>query len=119
MPNSFLYVKAVVKPGWTNKEGVKGDPRVGFTDFTLLHDIMEKMCKKITIKLALKEVQEEMIKDLQHLFATNGGSHSLRFIVYDAEEKLEIDVPSRTTKVKITNEFLAKLDKQHISYKLN
>jgi len=119
VPNSFLYVKATVKPGWTNKEGVKGDPRVGFNDFMLLHDIMAKMCKKITLKLALKDVKEDTIKNLQHLFATNSGSHSVRFLVYDVEEKLEVDLPSRTSKVQITNEFLAKLDSQHINYKLN
>lgn len=119
VPNSFLYVKTVIKPGWVNREGVKGDPRVGFVEFLLLHDIMEKMCKKITIKMALKDVKEERIKDLQHLFVTNSGSHSLRFIIYDVEEKLELDVPSRTTKVKISNEFLAELDKEHINYKLN
>ncbi len=119
VPNSFLYVKTMVKPGWTNKEGVKGDPRVSFTEFLLLHDIMEKMCKKITIQLPLKEVKEEKIKDLQHLFVTNSGSHSLRFVIYDVEEKLELDVPSRKMKVKITNEFLATLDSQHINYKLN
>ncbi|CAM1344786.1 DNA polymerase III subunit alpha [Tenacibaculum amylolyticum] len=119
VPNSFLYVKTVIKPGWVNREGVKGDPRVGFVEFLLLHDIMEKMCKKITIKMALKDVKEERIKDLQHLFVTNSGSHSLRFVIYDVEEKLELDVPSRTTKVKISNEFLAELDKEHINYKLN
>jgi DNA polymerase-3 subunit alpha len=119
VPNSFLYVKTIVKPGWVNREGVKGDPRVGFTEFNLLHDIMEKMCKKITIKMPLGDVKEDTIKNLQHLFVTNSGSHSLRFVIYDVEEKLELDVPSRTTKIKITSEFLAELDKQHINYKLN
>lgn len=119
VPNSFLFVKATVKPGWTNKEGIKGDPRVGFNEFLLLHDIMGKMCKKITLKLPLKDVQENTIKNIQHLFATNGGSHSVRFLVYDAEDKIEIDVPSRSSKVQITNEFLVALDKQHINYKLN
>ncbi len=118
-PNSFLYVKTMVKPGWTNKEGAKGDPRVSFTKFLLLHDIMDKMCKKITIQLPLKEVKEEKIKDLQHLFVTNSGSHSLRFVIYDVEEKLELDMPSRKMKVKITKEFLATLESQHINYKLN
>ena len=28
VPNSFVYVKTIIKPGWVNKEGVKGDPRV-------------------------------------------------------------------------------------------
>ncbi|CAL2088848.1 DNA polymerase III subunit alpha [Tenacibaculum sp. 190524A05c] len=119
VPNSFLYVKTIVKPGWVNKEGVKGDPRVGFVEFNLLHDIMDKMCKKITIKMPLNEVKENTIKNLQHLFVTNSGSHNLRFVIYDVEEKLELDVPSRTTKIKISNEFLAELDKQHINYKLN
>ncbi|SNR14594.1 DNA polymerase III subunit alpha [Tenacibaculum jejuense] len=119
VPNSFLYIKTMVKPGWVNKEGVKGDPRVGFTEFLLLHDIMEKMCKKLTIKLALKDVKEDFIKDFQHLCVLNSGSHSLRFVIYDVEEKLEIDIPSRTTKINITSEFLAKLDEEHINYKLN
>ena len=119
VPNSFLYVKTIVKPGWVNKEGVKGDPRVGFTEFNLLHDIMERMCKKITIKMPLSDVKEDTIKNLQHLFVTNSGKQGLRFVIYDVEEKLELDVPSRTTKIKITNEFLSELDKQHINYKLN
>ncbi|TYQ00373.1 DNA polymerase III alpha subunit [Tenacibaculum adriaticum] len=119
VPNSFLYIKATVKPGWTNKEGVKGEPRIQFTDFNLLHDIMDKMCKKITIKLPLQEVKENTIKNLQHLFATNGGTHNVRFVVYDVEEKIEIDVPSRNTKIKISNTFLTELDNQHINYKLN
>jgi len=119
VPNSFLYIKSTVKPGWTNREGVKGDPRVGFNEFMLLHDIMAKMCKKITLKLPLKDVKDNTIKNLQHLFATNSGSHNIRFLVYDVEEKLEVDLPSRTSKVQITNEFLTELDKQDIAYKLN
>ena len=119
VPNSFLFVKTMVKPGWTNKEGVKGEPRIGFTEFLLLHDIMEKMCKKITIKMPLQEVKEDKIKDLQHLFATNKGTHNLNFTIWDAKEKIELSLPSRNTKIKISNEFLKQLDEQHINYKLN
>ncbi|WP_431166547.1 DNA polymerase III subunit alpha [Tenacibaculum halocynthiae] len=119
VPNSFLFVKTMIKPGWTNKEGVKGDPRVSFTDFNLLHDIMDKMCKKITITMPLDKVKEDIIKDLQHLFATNKGSQGLNFTIWDADEKIELNLPSRTTKIKISNEFLKALDEQFINYKLN
>ena len=119
VPNSFLFVKTMVKPGWTNKEGVKGEPRVSFNEFLLLHDIMDKMCKKITIKMPLQDVKESRIKDLQHLFATNRGSQNLHFTIWDTEEKIELNLPSRNTKVKISNEFLKLLDEQHINYKLN
>ncbi len=119
VPNSFLFVKTMIKPGWTNKEGVKGDPRVSFTDFNLLHDIMDKMCKKITITMPLDKVKEGIIKDLQHLFALNKGSQGLNFTIWDADEKIELNLPSRTTKIKISNEFLKALDEQFINYKLN
>ncbi|CAM1360030.1 DNA-directed DNA polymerase [Tenacibaculum litopenaei] len=119
VPNSFIFVKTMVKPGWINKEGIKGDPRVSFTEFSLLHDIMDKMCKKITISLPLNELKESLIKDLQHLFVMNKGSQSLHFTVWDAEEKIELTMPSRTTKVKISNELLKTLEEQFIKYKLN
>jgi len=119
VPNSFLFVKTMVKPGWTNREGIKGDPRVGFTEFILLHDIMDKMCKKITIKMHLKEVNENRIKNLQHLFTTNKGAQNLHFTIWDTEEKIELNMPSRNTKIKVTNEFLSSLENQHIKYKLN
>jgi DNA polymerase-3 subunit alpha len=117
--NSFIFVKTMIKPGWTNRDGVKGDPRVSFTDFSLLHDIMDKMCKKITISLSLKDVKEDIIKNLQHLFVRNKGSQSLHFTIRDMEEKIELNLPSRTTKVKISNDFLKSLEEQFIHYKLN
>ena len=43
MINSFVYVKVFVREGWTNKDtGKKGDARMQFVNFMLLHDIMEK-----------------------------------------------------------------------------
>ncbi|CAM1351228.1 DNA polymerase III subunit alpha [Tenacibaculum crassostreae] len=119
VPNSFLFIKTTIKPGWTNKEGVKGEPRIGFNEFLLLHDIMDKMCKKLTIKIPLQEVKENTIKELQHLFATNKGSQSLYFTIWDSEEKIELNLPSRSTKIKVSSEFLKALDEQFINYKLN
>ncbi len=121
VPNSFLYAKITIKPGWINKEGVKGDPRIQFTDFSLLHDIMDKLCKKITITLPLKDITENTIKNLQHIFALNQGSQNLKFIVFDEdkEDKTTLEMPSRGIKVKVSNDFLTELDKQFIHYKLN
>lgn len=80
---------------------------------------MDKMCKKLTIKIPLQEIKENTIKELQHLFATNKGSQSLYFTIWDTEEKIELSLPSRTTKIKVSSEFLKALDEQFINYKLN
>ncbi len=119
VPNSFVFVKTIIKPGWVNKDGVKGEPRVSFNEFTLLHDIMDKLCKKITINLSLNDIKENTIKNLQHIFTTNKGSQNLHFTIWDAEEKIELNLPSRNTKIHISNAILKALDEQFINYKLN
>lgn len=118
-PNSFLFVRCTIQPGWTNKEGIKGEPRLKFTDFKLLHDIMDELCKKVTIRIQLQEIKEDTILNLETILKNNPGKQSLNFIIWDAKEKIEVSLPSRNTKVKISNELLATLKSQQINFKLN
>ena len=119
VPNSFLFVRATIQPGWTNKEGVKGEPRLKFIEMKLLHDIMEELCKKVTLKVQLNEITENTILNLETILKNNPGKQSLHFTVWDAKEKIEVSLPSRNTKIKVTNELLATLETQQINFKLN
>ena len=119
VPNSFLFVRATIQPGWTNKEGVKGEPRLKFTEMKLLHDIMDALCKKITIKMPVSEIKENTILNLETILKNNPGTQSLHFSIWDAKEKIEVSLPSRNTKIKISNELLTTLERQHIHFKLN
>ena len=119
VPNSFLYVRATIQPGWTNKDGVTGEARIKFTDFKLLHDIMDELCKKLTIKIPVNDVNEENILNLESILKNNAGKQSLRFTIWDAQEKIEVNLPSRNTKIKVSNELLSTLERQQINYKLN
>jgi DNA polymerase-3 subunit alpha len=119
VPNSFLFVRSTIQPGWTNKEGVTGEPRLKFTDFKLLHDIMDELCKKITIKIQLQEIKEDTILNLETILKNNPGKQSLNFTIWDAKEKIEVSLPSRNTKIHISNKLLATLKSQEINFKLN
>jgi DNA polymerase-3 subunit alpha len=119
VPNSFLFIRSTIQRGWINKDGVEGEPRLKFTDFKLLHDIMDELCKKVTVNIPIQQVNEKAIATFEEIFGVEKGKQSLRFVIYDAEEEIELDVPSRNTKIKITSELLSALEKQHISYKLN
>ena len=57
--------------------------------------------------------------NLETILKNNLGKQTLHFTIWDEKEKLEVSLPSRNTKVHITNELLATLDGQQISYKLN
>jgi len=43
----------------------------------------------------------------------------LHFTIWDAKEKIEVSLPSRNTKIKISNELLTTLETQQINFKLN
>ena len=119
VPSSFLFIRSTIQKGWVNKDGVEGEPRLKFTDFKLLHDIMDDLCKKVTVNIPIQQVNEKSIAAFEKIFGGEKGKQSLRFVIYDTEEEIELDVPSRNTKIKITSELLNTLEAQHVSYKLN
>jgi DNA polymerase-3 subunit alpha len=40
-------------------------------------------------------------------------------VIYDVEEEIELEVPSRNTKIRISSELLSILENQDVNYKLN
>ena len=120
MKNNFVYVKAFIKEGWVNRDtGKKGDPRLQFNSFQLLHDVMETYAKKLSIQLNIKELEEEKIKSLKELIKMHPGNQMLNFVVYDNADQLKLQMPSRKQKVKVSPELLDELDEQQVYYKLN
>lgn len=118
--SSFVYLKVYVKEGWTNKDtGKKSDPRLQFTSFQLLHDVMDTYAKKLSIQLEIKDLKESKIKALEEVLRMHEGNHALNFVVYDNAEKMKLHMPSRKQKVKISQELLDELNNQNVYYKLN
>ena len=120
MPNNFVFVRALIREGWTNRDtGAKGEPRLQFNSFQLLHDIMESYAKKLSIQLNIKEINEEKVQSIKELLQMHSGNHTLKFVVYDDEEELKLEMSSRLQKIKISQELLEELKAQEVYYKLN
>ncbi|VAW25321.1 DEDDh 3'-5' exonuclease domain / DNA polymerase III alpha subunit, partial [hydrothermal vent metagenome] len=117
--NEFRQIKVNISPGWINKEGKKSDPRINFLDIQILQDVLEKQSKKITLQLDINKINEESIRKLNKLLKENEGSVPLDFLVYDLTEKMKLNLHSRSTKVKVDNEFLKVLEDEDIRFKLN
>jgi len=47
------------------------------------------------------------------------GDKQLHFALYDLEEEVKLNMPSRKTKVAINKELLQELNAQEVMYKLN
>lgn len=120
MITNFVYIRAFVRDGWTNREtGKKGEPRLQFNNFQLLHDVMDAYAKKLSIQLNIKGLTEQKILELQDLLKMHKGKHNLNFVVYDDDEELKVELKSRKQKVQISQELLNELQNQDIFYKLN
>ncbi|MEW7277751.1 DNA polymerase III subunit alpha [Aquimarina sp. 2201CG1-2-11] len=118
--STFVYTKAFIKEGWVNRDtGKKGDPRIQFNSFQLLHDVMETYARKLTIQLDINELSDSRIDGLKELLTVHTGNHTLNFVIYEMAEKLKLHMPSRKQKVNISQELLMALENDSIYYKLN
>ena len=80
---------------------------------------MESYAKKLSIQLNIKEVSEEKIQSLKELLQMHSGNHALKFVVYDDDDELKLEMSSRLQKIKISQELLEELKSQEVFYKLN
>ncbi|WP_417882366.1 DNA polymerase III subunit alpha [Xanthomarina gelatinilytica] len=120
LKNSFVYVKMFVREGWINREtGNKSEPRIQFNNFQLLHDVMDAYAKKLSVQLQISDLQEARVNKLKELFTMHKGDHLLNFIIYDTEEQIKLNMPSRKQKIKISQELLDELESDGVFYKLN
>jgi len=120
VPNSFVFIRALVREGWMNKETQKrGEPRLQFNSMQMLHDVMDSQAKKLTIQMSIDDIKEEIMNELRDIIMDNKGDKHLQILIYDAEEKVEMTMPSRKFKINISNKLLKQLEKEQINYKLN
>ena len=120
VPDSFIYARVFVKEGWVNRDtGKKGDPRMQYNHFQMLHDVMGDQAKKLTLRIPIDELYEKRIALIKTILKTHKGDAQLHFTMYDMEEKIKLNMMSRKHKVAISKELLDKLKEEEVDYKLN
>jgi len=118
--NNFIHIKTKIVEGWKNKEtGIVGEPRIQYKNFKLLQDVVKSFARKLSIQLNLDDIQQDKIDEIKKLLVKHRGDHNLSFVVYDAKEKMKIDMQTTKHKINISQELLELLDQGKIYYKLN
>lgn len=72
----------------------------------------------LAIKLKVDDVSTDMINEMNALFENNKGASDLRFLIYDPESKIWVQMTSKNTKIEINQDILGYLDKENLVYKL-
>ena len=94
IPNSFTYMKILVKEGWADREtGKKGDPRLQFMEFKILQDVLGIFAKRLVVQLNINDLQAEFIHRLSTVFQENKGDNTVTFEVLELEKiKRQVEV---------------------------
>ncbi|KGO90886.1 DNA polymerase III subunit alpha [Flavobacterium subsaxonicum] len=104
--NNFTYMKVMVREGWTNQEGKKGEPRLQFVAIQYLQDVLGAFAKKLIIQFNVAELQEQLINNLFTLFNGNRGDNQVTFEVMELERvKRQVEVASAPSVKEPVDEF--------------
>ena len=94
--NNFTYLKVLIKDGWLNQEGKKGEPRMQFQLVQYLQDVLPSFAKKLIIRLDIMDLQQHLIQKLNDIFKVNKGDNQVSFEVMEIEtvkKQLDIEPP--------------------------
>ncbi len=110
---NLLFVKGRVKE---RRSWGKPDPNAPVVyeykieTMELLYGIREARAKSISLKLNLKQLDDNFRKELTKLIKDNAGNCRLRLEVIDHESRSKVILPSNTMKVQLNDEFIKKLE---------
>ncbi|MFM7023104.1 MAG: DNA polymerase III subunit alpha [Flavobacteriales bacterium] len=113
---SYLYLKTKVQPRKFNQDEME----LKVNNIELLSDLREKLVKSITLKLDIKNLTEKYLEELTQLLDKHPGQCRLKLNVVDPIEKIAIEMPSRTKKINLNNDFIADVKKKfNLELKIN
>ncbi len=86
----------------------------------LLSSVKDELIKTVTLKIHPENISRELISELMELVKENKGETELKFIFFDAEDKISLSMFSRTLRVRLNNELISFLDDYPgLEYKVN
>ena len=120
IPNGFIRLRVKIVEGWRNRDtGKLGPPRMQFNGFEILQDVLKNNVKRVTLQVDILQINPETIQEISDLLRNFKGDKPLMVDVFHSDEKIKLTLPSRKRKIKVTHEFLERLDEASIHYKLN
>lgn len=113
-PGEVLYLEGSYQTSWKGSEYM-----FRVTSIRLLDSIGEELTKSITVKIAIGDLNDNLISDLERIISENEGKHNLKVQVYDLEEDFMLGLQSKSSKVKAAGKFINEIESLGLRYKLN
>lgn len=120
-----LLIKGKVQARYISKDKEKNNsvPELEFkiTGINILAEVKDDLIKTISLKIPLENLTQNLIKEIDSLTESNKGKINLKFLIYDQQEKVWIEMFSRSHRVKLTGDVVdfLKNNTEIETYKIN
>lgn len=116
MEGMFLFMRGKCQPRqWKQEEW-----EVKINAIELLPEVKDNLIEKLTIKVPLSAVNEEMITEISSLAKSNPGKTKLYFYVRDEDGQMYVNLFSRSVEIAVRKDFVNYLKSQPVlDYKIN
>lgn len=113
-PNYYLFVKGKVQ-----MSRFRNEPEFKISKVTLLSDLRENIAKEINISVALKDITDTFIEDLETLIIQNEGKCRVLMHVHDKKEGVDAKGILKGRKVEITDALIDKLEEMDLTFSMS
>ena len=90
-----LLIKAKID----SRYGQEDNLELKISSIQLLSEVLDKQAKSVTIHLSLDELNEEYMEYLNEMISKNKGNCTLKFLIFDASDRTNIEMISTKNKV--------------------
>jgi DNA polymerase III subunit alpha len=110
-----LLLRGKVQARFNDEKELEFKPTV----IDLLPEIRSKMIQSLAIKVPVNLLTEDLITDFEQLANHNKGNALLKFVIYDPQTKVWVQMASRSYKIQVNSNVLEYLDaRSEIEYKI-
>lgn len=87
IPNSFVFMRLLIKEGWIDKKtGKRSEPKIQFLEIGLLGNMIENFSKNLKITIDVSVLDKENINKLFEIISNHKGNKNFYLEVIEQEE---------------------------------
>ncbi len=113
-----LLIKGAMQQNQWRKDGEYWEFKV--KSMIILNNAREEIVNSLAIRIALKDLNEQIIKEIREQVNRHKGKANVKFYIYDEDEDSTLEMYSRNTSVSVTNELIDFLNNRtELEYKVS
>lgn len=115
IPGNMLFIRGKMEESYRNPGGFDFKAK----QMEMLQEVRPKLLTNINLSLNLDHLDENMFEDLKALRDKHPGKTPMYFEFLYEQEKIQLEMFSKTAKVEVNQDFLADLDQINLDYFFN